>query len=76
MIHSDYKNKKSTTTNNSRTQYSNAKYNNQENNDTVKARENMLLKSKQKNRELEQLGINPDDIIEQEEKRQPFCQEE
>ena len=30
---------------------------------------------KQKKREVEQLAINPDDILEELEKRQPLCQE-
>jgi hypothetical protein len=37
-----------------------------------KAKENLLLRLKQKRREVQQLGINPDDLLEEEEKRQLF----
>lgn len=36
----------------------------------------LSTKLKQKNREVEQLAISPDDILEELEKRQPFCQKE
>ena len=40
--------------------------------------EDLSLRLRQKQRDTEQLGINPDEILEEEEKRQPFslCQQE
>jgi hypothetical protein len=41
-----------------------------------KALDNLTLKLRQKQRDMEQLGIDPSEILEEEEKRQPFCQQE
>jgi hypothetical protein len=36
----------------------------------------LTLKLRQKQRDTEQLGIDPAEILEEEEKRQPLCQQE
>ena len=41
-----------------------------------KSMDNDDLSAKLKKREIEQLGISPDEILEEEQKRQPFCNEE
>jgi tRNA A37 threonylcarbamoyladenosine modification protein TsaB len=45
-------------------------------NNSPKAIDNLSLKLKQKKQEVQQLEINPNDILEEEEKRQPLCQQE
>ena len=74
---------------NSVTSYNNSKNkdniakstNNQEkdninNSSKSKSMDNDDLSAKLKKREIEQLGISPDEILEEEQKRQPFCNEE
>jgi hypothetical protein len=39
-------------------------------------KDNLTLKLRQKQRDIEQLGIDPAEILEEEEKRQPLCQQE
>ena len=53
-----------------------SKISNQEKENKPRAADDLSARLKQKNREVEQLVISPDDILEEEEKRQPFCQEE
>jgi hypothetical protein len=53
-----------------------SKINNEEKDNKSKSAYDLSARLKQKNREVEQLGINPDDILEEEEKRQPLCKEE
>jgi hypothetical protein len=49
---------------------------NQGKDNNSKVIENLSLKLQQKNREVEQLGVNYADILQEEEKRQPLCQQE
>jgi hypothetical protein len=52
-----------------------SKINNEEKDNKSKSAYDLFARL-QKKREVEQLGINPDDILEEEEKRQPLCKEE
>ena len=49
--------------------------NNNNNNNASILIDGLSDRIKQKKREVEQLAINPDDILEELEKRQPLCQE-
>ena len=53
-----------------------SKIDNQEKHNNSRATDDLSVKLKQKKREVEQLAINPDDILEELEKRQPLCQKE
>jgi hypothetical protein len=53
-----------------------SKIDNQEKDNNSGAIDDLSIKLKQKKREAEQLAINPNDILEELEKRQPLCQQE